>query len=258
MHPCCVNNPSFWYLYSIPCKTDLSSTFLRGSLKVCPHQKSGWKQNLLSVFSLCLRLYAHACFCLMFENFYYLCLSCFIVIDWVSEWVKSLSHVWFFATPWTVAHQAPPSMGFSRQEYWSGFPFPSPGDLPNLGIEPRSPSLQADALTSEPPGKPTTRVQIWYLLPHYGWTSRELLEVNCHSSLCHSHVWMWYKETLHLVASMETNLKPGRGHGPKKLSQICWIKTTLKNMLSLDFKLCENINAFIVKLNWITYSVTCR
>ena len=57
-------------------------------------------------------------------------------------------------TPWTVAHQAPPSMGFSRQEYWSGLPFSSPGDLPDPGIEPRSPALQAEALTSEPPGKP--------------------------------------------------------------------------------------------------------
>ena len=66
--------------------------------------------------------------------------------------VKSLSRVWLFATPWTVAYQAPPSMGFSRQEYWSGLPFPSPGDLPNPGIEPRYPVLQADALTSEPPG----------------------------------------------------------------------------------------------------------
>ena len=68
--------------------------------------------------------------------------------------VKSLSRVQLFATPWTVAHQPPPSMRFSRQEYWSGLPFPSPGDLPNPGIEPRSPALQADALTSEPPGKP--------------------------------------------------------------------------------------------------------
>ena len=56
-------------------------------------------------------------------------------------------------TLWTVAHQAPPSMGFSRQEYWSGLPFPSPGDLPDPGMEPRSPALQADALTSEPAGK---------------------------------------------------------------------------------------------------------
>ena len=57
-------------------------------------------------------------------------------------------------TPWTVAYQAPPSMGFSRQEYWSGLPFPSPGDLPDPGIQPGSPALEADALTSEPPGKP--------------------------------------------------------------------------------------------------------
>ena len=63
--------------------------------------------------------------------------------------VKSLSRVRLFATPWTVAHSAPPSMGFSRQEYWSGLPFPSPGDLPNPGIEPGSPALQADALTAE-------------------------------------------------------------------------------------------------------------
>ena len=70
--------------------------------------------------------------------------------------VKLLSRVRLFATPWTVAHQAPPSMGFSRQEYWSGLPFPSPGGRPYPGIEPRSPALQADALTFEPPGKPLT------------------------------------------------------------------------------------------------------
>ena len=55
--------------------------------------------------------------------------------------VKSLSFVRLFATPWTVAHNAPLSMGFSRQEYWSGVPFPSPEDLPGPGIEPRSPAL---------------------------------------------------------------------------------------------------------------------
>ena len=68
--------------------------------------------------------------------------------------VKLLSHVRLFVTPWTVAYQASPSMGFSRQEYWSGLPFPSPVDLPDPGIKPWSPALQADALTSEPPGKP--------------------------------------------------------------------------------------------------------
>ena len=67
--------------------------------------------------------------------------------------MKSLSYVQLFVTPWTVAYQAPPSMQFSRQEYWSGLPFPSPGDLPNPGIEPRSPALQADSLPSEPQGK---------------------------------------------------------------------------------------------------------
>ena len=56
------------------------------------------------------------------------------------------------ATLWTVAHQAPLSMEFSRQEYWSGLPFPSPGDLPNPGIEPMSPALQVDSLLSEPLG----------------------------------------------------------------------------------------------------------
>ena len=68
--------------------------------------------------------------------------------------VKSLSRVRLFATPWMVAYQAPRSMGFSRQEYWSGLPFSSPGDLPNPGIKPRSPALQTDALLSEPLGKP--------------------------------------------------------------------------------------------------------
>ena len=66
--------------------------------------------------------------------------------------VKWLSRVRLFATPWTVAYQTPPSIGFSRQEYWSGLPFPSLGDLLNPGTEPRSPTLQADSLPSEPPG----------------------------------------------------------------------------------------------------------
>ena len=63
-----------------------------------------------------------------------------------------------FVTPWTVAYQAPQSMEFSRQEYWSVLPFPSPGHLPNPGIEAGSPALQADALPSEPPGKASNSV----------------------------------------------------------------------------------------------------
>ena len=68
--------------------------------------------------------------------------------------MKSLSCVRLFVTPWTIAYQAPLSIGFSRQEYWSGLPFPSPADLPDPGIEPGFPALEADAFTSEPPGKP--------------------------------------------------------------------------------------------------------
>ena len=81
--------------------------------------------------------------------------------------VKSLSRDQLFATPWTVAYYAPPSMGFSRQEYWSGLPFPSPEDLPDPGIEPRSPALKADTLPPEPPGKSCTRTERLGL--HFCW-----------------------------------------------------------------------------------------
>ena len=76
--------------------------------------------------------------------------------------VKLLSRVRLFSTPWTVAYQAPLSMGFSRQECWNGLPFPSPGDLPDTGIEPGSPALQTDAFPSEPPGKPGVEARIWH------------------------------------------------------------------------------------------------
>ena len=68
--------------------------------------------------------------------------------------VKLLSCVRLSVTPGTVACQAPLSMRFSKQEYWRGLPFPSPGDLPNPGIKPRSPALQVDSFAAEPPGKP--------------------------------------------------------------------------------------------------------
>ena len=63
--------------------------------------------------------------------------------------LSRFSRIGLFVTPWTVAHQAPLSMGFSRQEYWSGLPFPSPEDLLNPGVEPGSPALQADSLPFE-------------------------------------------------------------------------------------------------------------
>ena len=74
--------------------------------------------------------------------------------------VKSLSRVWLFASPWTVAYQAPPSTGFSRQGYWSGLSFPSPGDLPDPGIEPRTPTLPGNSLPTWPPGKTLLQCQV--------------------------------------------------------------------------------------------------
>ena len=71
------------------------------------------------------------------------------VLNYISHSVMSNS-----ATPWTAAYWSPLSMEFSRQEYWSGLPFPSPGDLPNPGIKPGSPALQEDAFPSDPQGKP--------------------------------------------------------------------------------------------------------
>ena len=99
--------------------------------------------------------------------FVFLLLSCKVLCVFCEQFsyqkvkVKSLSHVWLFAIPWTVAHQAPPSMGFSKQEYWSGLPYASPGDLPDPGTEPGSPALQTDALPSEPPGKPSL-IRYWF------------------------------------------------------------------------------------------------
>ena len=91
--------------------------------------------------------------------------------------MKSFSRVQLFVTPWTVAYQAPPSVGFAKQEYWSGLPLPSPGDLPNPGIEPRSPILQADALPSEPPGK-LSDLDTWSILymSFYVFLSYSLLQ----------------------------------------------------------------------------------
>ena len=81
--------------------------------------------------------------------------------------------VWLFVSPWTIARQALLSMGFSRQEYWSGLPFPSPGDLSNPGIEPRSPALQPHSLPSEPPGKTLTFLILYSYLQMKLYTKEE-------------------------------------------------------------------------------------
>ena len=84
-----------------------------------------------------------------------------------------LSCVQLFATPWTIAHQAPLSMGFSRQEYWSGLPFPSPGDLPDPELELGSPELQADSLPLSHQGSPGLPIKtLLWLLPTPVWSTR--------------------------------------------------------------------------------------
>ena len=104
------------------------------------------------LFNLCIQI-THLLHNLHFSPVRIPCLSVRLNYDKVKMKMKSLSCVWLFATPKTVAYQAPPSVVFSRQEYWSGLPFTSPGDLPNPGIKPGSSALQTGALPSEPPGK---------------------------------------------------------------------------------------------------------
>ena len=94
---------------------------------------------------------------------------------------KSLSSVHLFATPWAVAYQALLSTEFSMSEYWS-YPFPSPGDLPNPGVEPRSPTLQADSLPSAPPGKPNI---ILFLLLAKRWVPNRHLECQIYTITIH-------------------------------------------------------------------------
>ena len=128
--------------------------------------------------------------------------------------VKSLSCVWLFVTPWTIAYQASPSMGFSRQEHWSGLPFPPPGDLPDSGIEPRTPALQTDTFTIWATREvccDETSEKIWnfYLsnlcqgifptqelnpsLPHCRWILYQLSHqgspIRCDSSLYNLYLW---------------------------------------------------------------------
>ena len=97
-----------------------------------------------------------------------------------------LSHVWFFCDPVDCTYQAPLSVGFSRQKYWSGLPFPSPGDLPDPGIEPESPAWQAGPLPSEPPERPPTVIYwapnigqgLWCVLAGKLWVSQRTVSVH--------------------------------------------------------------------------------
>ena len=102
------------------------------------------------------------------------------------KWKWSSSVMSDSATLWIVAYQAPPCMEFSRQEYWSGLPYPSPGDLPNPGIEPGSPALQADALTSEPPGKPGY-LPCWESISSSGMLEEPWVSLHV-SQVCHGYL----------------------------------------------------------------------
>ena len=126
---------------------------LKKSVSSCfPMNNSTYSESLLSFgflehFCCCCSSFSHKLHYLISSN------SPSYLLHKIFNNVKLLSRVRLFVIPWTVVHQVPLSVGFSRQEYWSGLPFPSPGDLPDPGIEPRSPALQADALLSELPGK---------------------------------------------------------------------------------------------------------
>ena len=126
-----------------------------------------------------------------------------------------LSHVRLFATPWTVAHQAPVFMQFSRQEYWSGLPFPSPGDLPALRIEPESPALAGRFFTTAPPGKPAITIQFNNSPPEYipskSWKQelKKYPHMHSYSNTVHSG---WKVEATQLCIDRWTGNKTGRMH----------------------------------------------
>ena len=123
-----------------------------------------------------------------------------------SKWRwKSLSHVWLFATPWTRQF-----MEFSRPEYWSGYPFPSSGDLPNPGIKHRSPTLQTDSLPAEPPGKPTIcKLTIIYVTYRHS----ETVSIATHHSSNHLFVQQIFLLTKYYVT--DTGLHAGNTFGNK-------------------------------------------
>ena len=106
------------------------------------------------------------------------------LLEWVVV-VQSLSCGWLSVTPWTVAHQAPLSMEFSRQDYWSGLPFPTPRDLPDPEIKPRSSALQAESLLSEPPTESTANTCTWLTLFCISICEKILFSFNFHFFLLH-------------------------------------------------------------------------
>ena len=137
-----------------------------------------------------------------------------------------LSCVWLFTTPWTIAHQPPLSMEFSRQEYWNGLSFPSPGGLPNPRVEPRSPTLQADSLLSEPPGKP---FQWLYWVEKFSWSLTFLTKrwssssISAPSLSCNLNLF---------VSPQQAYSSASMLHGEKALWNQSWLPILLASHLS--------------------------
>ena len=109
--------------------------------------------------------------------------------------MKSLSRIQLFGTAWTVAYQSLPSMGFSRQEYWSGLPFPSPGDLPSPGIEPASPALAGWFFTTQPPGSlpvmtPKCLFLTWICMWENSFYTHPLVRTRLHLVWKDRELWM--------------------------------------------------------------------
>ena len=132
-----------------------------------------------------------------------------------------------------VTYQAPPSMGFSRQECWSGLPFPSPGDLPDPGIEPRSPALQADALPSEPPGKSYIYIYIYTFSDSFPLWVITNIE---YSSLCYIVGPFWLSILYIVVCIKKVVLTDScRLFHPRTVDSRIYILSVQKTFYRLDY-----------------------
>ena len=121
-------------------------------------QQMPWARPLWASTSLTVKTYCKKSNEICIDSTLYFCIQTWVSpLEYLCVHTQSFSRVWLSATPWTIPHQAPLSMGFSRQEYWSGLPFPSPEDRPSPAIEPgspTSPALADEFFTTKPPGKP--------------------------------------------------------------------------------------------------------
>ena len=147
--------------------------------------------------------------------------------------MKSLGQVRLFETPWTVACQAPPSMEFSRQGFWSGLPFPSPGDFPLPGIKPWSPALAVRFFTPEPPGKPhsfsrsaLTKCHKLGGLKHHLLSGGQESKIKVLAGLCFLGLW-WsevkYYSCLTLCDLMDCGLPGPSVHGIFQARILKWV-----------------------------------